>query len=434
MDKQAVAISGFKRNIGARFAPGSFARNVAVLAGGTALGQAITVLASPVLTRLYTPDDFGVLAVYSSILGILSVIASWRYELAIPLPEKDEDAVNLTVLSLGIVLLMGLVVGFGIWLLGDEIVRWVNTPALRSYFWLLPLGILLVGSYQVLNYWAVRAQAFSFIARTKMNQGLGATLAQIIGGFLEMGPVGLIIGQIIGQCAGLTTLALLILIADRQKFRTVSWRALKGVAKRYQKFPIFSGFSSMINSAGLQIPAILLAVLYGTQVAGWFALSQRVLGIPMILVGQAVSQVYMGTASRLACRDIKALRSLFLRTAVRLLLVGGIPLGVLAIGGPTLFIQVFGSDWENAGRYLQILCLAFLAQFVIVPLSQTINILEHQEWQLKWDIFRLLLVSLSVILVFIFGGTHLQAIGAYGFSVVIAYGVMFTINLILLNH
>lgn len=434
MDRESLAISLLKRSIGTHLGRGSFARNVAVLAGGTALGQAISVLASPILTRLYTPDDFGVLAVYSSLLTVLSVVASWRYELAIPLPERDEEAVNLVALSLGIVVLMSCGVGIGTWLLGNQIVQWVNAPTLRFYLWLIPIGVLLVGSYQVFNYWAVRRQAFEAIAKTRFNQGAAATLTQIAGGFVRDGPMGLIVGQIVGQCAGLVALARLIRSVGKAGLETIGWINLKRIANRYRKFPCLSSFSGLMNSAGLQIPTLLLASLYGAQVAGWFALAQRVVGTPMSFVGQAIAQVYMGTGSRLVHRDVRALRSLFLKTAARLVLIGGIPLGILAIVGPALFTRIFGSNWENTGYYVQILCMASLAQFVIVPLSQTVNILERQDWQLKWDIFRLLLVSLSIVLTSVAGGTHWQAILSYNVSLVIAYGIMFLFNLMLLNQ
>ncbi len=433
MGRETVAISWFKKSIGARLARGSFARNVVVLAGGTALGQAITVLASPILTRLYAPEDFGVLAVYSSLLSILAVVASWRYELAIPLPEKDEDAANLVALSLSIVVLMSSLVGLGVWLFGGQIVLWANAPALQPYLWLLPVGVLLVGSSQVLNYWAVRRQLFGLIARTKLHQGLGATLTQIAGGFLKDGPMGLIVGQIVGQCAGLTTLAQLMWRTDRAKLRTIRRAELRRIAKRYKKFPQLSAFSGVINSVGLQIPTILLASLYGVQVAGWFAFTQRVLGIPMNLVGQAVSQVYMGTGSRLIHQDVRALRSLFLKMAFRLLLIGSFPLGIMAIGGSWLFVKIFGDAWGNAGSYAQILSLALLAQFMIVPLSQTLNMLECQDWQFKWDVFRLVVVFLSIFLASVFGGTHWQAVGAYSLSMVFAYSIMFKVNLIALS-
>ena len=432
MARETATISWFKKNIGARFPESRFARSVAILAGSAALGQTVTVLASPILTRLYTPDDFGVLAVYSSILGILSVVAGWRYELAIPLPEKDEDAVNLMALSLGIVALMSFLTGLGAWFLRGQIVHWVRTPALQPYLWFLFPGVLLLGGYQIFNHWAVRKQAFGEIAKTRLYQGLGATVAQVIGGFINLGALGLIAGQVIGQSAGLITLIKLAL--KDNTMRIVNKRQMLYLARRYQRFPQCSSFSSVINAAGLQLPALLLGSFYGPQVVGWFVLTQRVLGVPMNMVGQAISQVYMGTGSRLVNRDVRALYLLFIKTALRLLLIGIVPLGILTISGPWLFVRVFGSNWESAGHYLQVLSLAFLAQFVIVPLSQTANMLEYQDWQLRWDIFRLILVVLSITATFVLGGSSWHAVLAYSLSMVIAYGVLFVMNLMLLDH
>lgn len=107
---------------------GRFARSVTVLAGGAVLGQAITVLVSPILTRLYSPEDFGVFGVYASILGIVTVIASLRYEYALPLPEDDAIAAN--ILALCFLLLLGMtgLIALLVYGLGDRIVAWANVP------------------------------------------------------------------------------------------------------------------------------------------------------------------------------------------------------------------------------------------------------------------------------------------------------------------
>ena len=122
-----------------------FARSVSVLAGGTAAGQLIVIAASPILTRLYTPEDFGLLAVYAGILGILGVIANLRYQLAIPLPDSDEDAASIAALSLLVVVLITVLAAIAVWLFGAELVHLLNTPALETYLWLVPVGIFLVG-------------------------------------------------------------------------------------------------------------------------------------------------------------------------------------------------------------------------------------------------------------------------------------------------
>lgn len=406
-----------------------FARSVATLAGGTALGQVITVLAFPILTRLYTPEDFGVLAVYTSILGILSVIASWRYELAIPLPEGDEDAANLLILSMGIVVLMSLLVGLGVWFLGLQMVQWTNAPALQPYLWLLPVGVLLVGTYQVFNYWAVRKQAFDRIARTKINQGLGAVIIQTTFGLLKLGHLGLLIGHVMGQGAGVTTLAVLVHREDKRALQSISSEGVRCMARRYQRYPLLSSFSGLINSAGLQLPAILLSSFYSLQVAGWFILGQRVIGAPMGLVGQAVSQVYLGEAAQLARQSPSSLLSLFLKTARKLLLLGIAPLGLLALSGSWLFTQIFGDSWRDAGTYVQVLSLMFLAQFVVAPLSQTLNVLERQDWQLGWDIGRLSGVIGTLFIAYKFCWSPLWAIAAYSLFMFISYLSLFGLSL-----
>jgi len=412
---------------------GQLFRSVITLAGGTALGQVVTVLASPVLTRLYAPEDFGVLAVYSSVLGIVSVIASLRYELAIPLPEDDKDAAALLVLSLGVVTAISLLTGVSVWLLGEQITVWANAPALQPYLWLLPLGVGMVGTYQVFNYWAIRKGAFGAIARTRLYQGVGASLTQISLGFLRVGPLGLLTGQVVGQAAGITTLAALTHMRDKITLEAMTMARVSDIARRYQRFPKLSCFSGLINSAGLQLPALLLASFYGPQVAGWFALGQRVVGMPMSLMGQAVAQAYMGTACHLVRQNSRELRLFFVKTAVRLFFLGSIPVTLIAVGGPCLFTRLFGTGWGEAGLYMQVLALMLLPQFVTVPLSQTLNILEHQDWQLGWDLGRLLLVIGSMCLAYWLGGTPRQTIVAYSLSMFIAYAVLFSLNVHILN-
>ena len=413
-----------------RFIPGGkFARSVAVLAGGTALGQAVMALSSPILTRLYSPEDLGSLAVFSSILGMVSVLAALRYELAIPLPQYDADAAALLALSLSVVVGASLLIGVGVRFLGGQVAAWANAPALKPHLWLLPVGVGVGGFYQVLSYWAVRKQEFGRIARTKLYQGLGASSTQIVLGLAAVGPAGLLIGQVVGQGAGGGSLAVGAWREGREHLRTVSLEALRRVAWRYRRFPKLSSFSGLLNSAGLQLPALLLAAFYGPPVAGWFLLGQRVVGIPMTLLGQAVSQVYLGTASRLVQEDRPRLRGVFTKTAGRLLVLGLIPMSVLGAGGPWLFSRVFGPEWLEAGSYVQLLAGAFVLQLVITPLSQTLNIIERQDIQLAWDFGRLLLVVGVLVGTRQLGGSAWHAVTAYAVVLCLAYGVLFLLNL-----
>jgi len=370
---------------------GQFARRVAVLAGGTALGQAVSVLASPVLTRLYAPADFGVLAVYASILGIVSVVASLRYETAIPLPEAEADAANTLALSLGVVLAMSLLVTAGVWLLGDQIVRWVNAPALRPYVWLLPPGVAMGGVYQVLSQWAVRRQAFQHLARTKLSQGAGAGVTQIGLGVLHSGPLGLLCGQIVGQTAGTTTLLGLVYSRDKETLRAVTSKQMRVMAARYQRFPKLASLAALINATGLQAPLLALSALHGSQVAGWFALTAKVLGAPLGLIGNATAQVMYGQAAESA-RSGNTVRSLFWGVLRRQACVG-LPVLVVAPVAPFLFPFLFGKEWGEAGLYAAVLVPALVAQFIAMPTGVLLDAMERQDLFLYREAMRLLLVG-----------------------------------------
>lgn len=407
---------------------GRFTRNVVVISGATAFSQGLVVLVSPILTRLYTPADFGVLAVYTSILFMLIMIASLRYELAIPVPDEEETAANLLILCLLILPLMSLLTALGTWWLADRIVSWTNTPAFRPYLWLLPVGLLGAGLYQVLNYWAIRKQAFGQIAKTKLSQGVGQVVLQVGLGFFKWGPLGLLLGDLAGRIGGSGTLARMVWKEDKHLLQRVSWTGIRRVASRYRKFPLISSGSALLNSAGLQLPALLLAAFYGAQVAGWFAVGQRVLGAPFALVRQAVAQVYLGEAAKLAHQNPPELARQFKKTAQRLFVVGAPPLALIALLGPLLFEIVFGTGWRESGLYLQLLAPMVLMGFVASPLSQTLNLLERQDLQFGWDTARLLLVVGGLWLCSRLGGSARTALLVYSIAMVIAYAALLILS------
>lgn len=409
------------------FPRGRFARSVALLAGGSALGQAITVLVSPILTRLYSPEDFGAFGVYAAILGIVTVIASLRYEYAIPLPEDDETAAN--TLALCFILLFGMTTLIWILIHGlkDQIVIWTNVPGLKPYLWLIPLGVLGGGTYQILNYWAVRKRDFLRIARTRLSRGIGRAAIQVGVGFASAGPLGLLLGQLAGETAGSASLGLAAWNKDQASFKAVSLRGIRRAGARYKRFPLLSTWGSLLDALGLQIPQILFAAFYGAQVAGWFALGQRVIAAPLNIVVDSVAQVYFGEAARLPRDDPKAMRRLFLKLTGRLALIGGVPVAVICTLAPYFFTLVFGPGWETAGRYVQILGLMFAVRFAIVPLAHTLNILERQDLYLFWDGMRLVLVVGTLLAGKATGFSHITAVGVYSLAMLAAYIILWSL-------
>ncbi|RTL19217.1 MAG: lipopolysaccharide biosynthesis protein [Rhodocyclaceae bacterium] len=371
----------------------AFARGVGVLVGGTAAAQLLAVLAAPLLTRLYSPEDFGLLAVYASLLGLTAVIASLRYELAIPLPEHDAEAANVAVLSLLLVGVNTLLAGILTVFLREPISNALGVPQLAPYLWLLPLGVLAGGVYNVFNYWAVRTKRFSTIAGTRIAQSLTTLFIQLTA--FKLGGIALLFGQVAGQSAGTVRLGRTALASGG--FSAVSWVGIKQVARRYQRFPIYSTWEGLANTAGLQLPPLLFAMLFGTAAAGLYSLANRVLSLPLSLIGNAIGQVFFSRAAE--ARRNGQLGPLVAQLHAKLAHIGLPPAVLIMLVGADLFALVFGPEWRQAGEFAQWMAPWLYLVFVSSPLSTLFAIVEEQKQGLAFQIIllaaRLLAISVG---------------------------------------
>lgn len=399
-------------------------RGVVYLAGGTAIGQLLSVAFTPVITRLYTPDELGSLSVFVSVLSVLAVIGTLRYELAIPLPQEDVKAGELVVISLLASVLVSTVVALGVWGLGGVFASWINSPSLQNYFWLIPVGLLASGVHQALLYWSIRQRAYRLLAQTRISRSAATLLVQGGLGFAGLGSIGLILGEVVGRASGTVSLARFAGKTIPGFRRPPAMASLVRTAREYYRFPLLSSGSALLNAGGLYAPPILLAIEYGPHVAGLFALAQRVMDAPTRMVGTAVADVYMGEAAKLSRSHPREFRELFFVTLQRLLVVCAVPITLMGVAGPYVFGIVFGEDWVEAGRYVQFLTLFVAARFVVIPLSQTLNILNRQDLQLIWDAGRLLVVIATMVGGARFGLRPGLTIILFSGSMFLAYAVL----------
>ena len=401
---------------------GPFARSVSVLAGGTAFSQALAVLAAPGLTRLYSVEDFGYFQMYMAFMAFASLAVTLRYEQAIFLPEKEEVAASLVIVTLCTVLAMSVMFGSLAWAVQRYHVLPASAAGLRPYVALIPFAICGAGIYQTLSIWALRQKAYPRVMGTKITQ-VGSQLAIQTGmGILHTGPLGLLLGDTIGRMAGSLSLARLAWHRSWSVFQLARWETIWSAAIRYRRFPFVSSGSSLVGVAAYSLPPLLIAQLHGTKTLGWFALGDRVLGAPAILIGQAVSQVYYVEAARLNVSDPEAVRTLFLRSMKRLLLLGLVPFLIFLLFGPSLFGLVFGASWREAGVYARSLAAMHYVAFVSWPLTPTLNILEKQFWQLAWEVGRLVVALGTLWLTHRWGFSAGSTIAAFGAVMLAGYG------------
>jgi O-antigen/teichoic acid export membrane protein len=393
---------------------GAFARGVSVLVGGTAAAQILLILAAPLLTRLYTPEDFGLLAVYSSLLALIGVIASLRYEQAIPLPEDDVEAANVTILSLLCTVTNAALVAVSIYFLGATIARALGVDGLAKYLWLLPVGIVLSGAYTVFNYWAIRKKQFAIIAETNIRQALSTIVIQIAA--YKIGGLALLLGQVTGQSVGTRSLAKSAL--SMQAFRQISWGGMRHALVRYQHFPIYGSWAGLVNTAGHQLPLIMFAAFFGAAAAGAYALANRVLLLPANMIGSAIGNVFLSHAP--SAKREGNLKEHFVKLQDRLIQVGLPPAVFLIVIAPQLFDIFFGREWRIAGEFAQFLVFGVFFAFVVSPLSTIFAVLEKQRLGLYLQLF-LFGARLSAIFVGVWLSDLMIGVMCFSIGSVIGY-------------
>lgn len=420
-----VAVSGRL----ARLLPqGRLGRGVAVLAGGTVGAQAIVLLAAPLLTRLYTPEDFGVLGVFSGLLGLLGLAVCLRYEIAVPLARDESTMVNLLALALIAAACVATLVGLALWAFGPALVARLDAAALEPWLWLMPPALLAMGAFAALNHWAIRRQAFARMTRTRMTQSAGSVTVQLTLGFAGAGVVGLLLGHVVAQTAGVGSHAVSFWRHDRALLGRVRRRRMLAAARRFRHLATYGALGALLNGSARLLPALMIAAIYGVGTAGLFVLTQRVLGAPMRFLGSAVAHVYLSEAPRLAREDRAAMLRLFTSTAMRLLWVAAVALSVVVLAGPALFGLVFGAEWAESGRFARLMSAMYLAQLVVSPVSQTLTVLGRQGLFLVWEIGRLGAVLLVFVAASSLALPPAVAVAGLSAAVATAYLTLFLIT------
>jgi lipopolysaccharide exporter len=372
-------IDKFRTALASKLPPGSFIRNVVTLMTGTTFAQALMILVAPILTRLYTPEDYGVYALYSSILGILAVVACWRYELAIVLPEKDEDAANLLVLSICICFGMALLTLALVALFRNPVANLLGAPELAPWLWFMPLSLIAAGLFQAFNYWSTRRKQFRRLAVRQITQSTVTAATQLgIGFAMRPGPGGLISGSILGQLTATGRLAWQIWKDEgKQLLAYIRRKDLYRVGIRFRKFPIYDSWSGLLNTASTMLPALLLGYFFTPAIVGYYALGHRVLSIPMGVIGGSIAQAFFPRVAE--ARRTGNIDKITLEMFQKLLAIGLVPMLLITIVAPDLFALVFGSRWWTAGEYVRWLSLWLLFVFISSPLSSLFSVLERQK-------------------------------------------------------
>ena len=390
-------IDRFRVALASKIPQGSFARNVVTLMTGTTFAQALAIIVAPILTRLYSPEDFGILAVFTSIVGILSVISCGRYEIAIVVAEDDEEASSLAVLAL----VLGIVFGITILILIIIFKSWIltfNYKNIDMWIWILPVSLTVMAIYQVLNYWNIRLQEYRLLAKRQISQSISTAMVQIGLSVLELAERGLILGYVTGQCIA-TGMFLWQTIRTNWKsiVKKVTKEKLYRVLFKYKKFPLLDGWTSLLDNLTLAMPILFFTYIYDSNISGQLALTLKILAIPSALIGVSVSQVYYQRLT-LAIREGEGASSIVEHTFAGLLGISICFCLLVVLVAPPLFPTVFGSSWVMAGQYARLLAPSICLRFVVSPLSSAFAAFNRLDLIALWKVIAVVITAGSLVL------------------------------------
>lgn len=368
-----------------RFFPKSdFSKNTLILISGTVVAQAIPLILHPFLRRIYTPEDFGAMAVFLSIFSMVTIVSSLRYEATIVLPKEDNDAANILGLTFIISVIFNTLILFTIVLFKDSIINFIGLPIkYENFIYLLPITSFLFSFYQSLNYWLVRQKAFKASSINKIVRRAVEGTTQVTLGLLKI-PGGLFVGDFVGNFSN-------VISGIRQIFKhnfsttTITKNDIVIVLKRYIDYPKYNVVPTLLSSAASLLPFLFINKFYSTEAVGYLDLSRMILSIPLIFISATIAQVLFQQMTEKKHQLISIKKDLL---NIFYLLIGIIALEaiVLFLFGDELFKLIFGENYILSSIYSKILIFSFSVNFITSTFSSVYITFDKIKLNSIWQI------------------------------------------------
>jgi O-antigen/teichoic acid export membrane protein len=390
----------------ARLRRSSFVKNVLVVMSGTAVAQVIGFALTPVISRLFSPSDFGVFGSFDSVSSIIAAGATLEYTQAIMLPKEKEDAIHLFFVSC----LCTFAISFLCLIICLLAPTSLNSVMKTGGVWalaLLVLATLVNGLNNSCQAWCVRVKAFKHTSASQVIRSLSSNGTQVGFGYLKGGAAGLIISSVLADMVASLNLVR-VLIPDLLAFRPrIRWDRMKGLAREYLDFPMYAASQNVINALSSGLPVLLLTYFYGIVVAGAYAFGIRILKVPMNFVLRALRQVLFQKAGETQHQG-GSLGPLYVKTTLGLFALAFFPSLLLFLWAPQIFTWIFGSQWYTAGEFARSLILWMMFAFCNLPAVLFARLIRIQRTVFLYDLVLLAVRVLALVL----GGLYLSALHA----------------------
>ena len=405
-----------------RLKQSSYLLHIVTLMTGTLMAQAVMLLSVPILTRLYNPSEFGIYSLFFAIASMVGMVSSLSYEQAIMLPKSDRDAQVLVFLSTIITIVVTIILAIVIYIFKDFFIDYFKN--ITYMLWLLPFATFSIGLLQIFDAYSTRKEFYRKIATTKMGASI-ATVTIQSGSRYIFKLNGLVVGKMLSDIFALFLLISFHIKKQTLRLKYLSRRRLKANIKRHENFPKYQMASNLTNSISQNIPLFMFSALFSPAISGFYALTYRVMQVPMILISSSTRSVYYQKASKMYANR-EDIYPLYKKTTLGLLKISIIPLIIIIFFGKEIFSFIFGNEWIESGLIAQISVIWFMFSFISPPTTVMFNIFSLQRVRLIIQITTLFLRALAIYIGYYFYDSYIISLALF-----IAVGVIHNIGVMI---
>lgn len=407
-----------------------FVRNVIIVASGTAGAQLITMLFSPIITRMYGPEAFGVMGTFSAMINIVIPIAALTYPIAIVLPKTHNEAKKIMKLSMFVATILSIISLISIILFKDSMTSIFNIDEISSYLYFIPFVIIFAAFMQVMEQWLIRTKQFSINARATFYQSLIVNVSKVGIGYFH--PIAQVLMFFTAIANGLRGFLMFIFSKKPKEFNdsdaTEEIISVNQVAKKHKDFPIYRAPQDLLDSFQQSFPVVLLTMFFGPAATGFYTIGRTVLRLPSNLIGKAVGDVFYPRIAEAANKNEDMVK-LIKKGTIALAAVGIVPYGLVVLFGPFLFSFVFGEEWEMAGEYARWIALWSYFALMNRPSVRTLPVLNAQRFHLFFTLISTILKLALIVLAYYLFKSDIVAIALFCLAGVLSNSALILITM-----
>jgi O-antigen/teichoic acid export membrane protein len=375
----------------------SFLSNVLKVASGTLLAQALGYIFLPLITRLYTPQQFGDLGIFIAMFGVFTPLLGGKFEIALVLEKDKIQKMNLYLLSAVITLFISIISFFVFLFFRDNIISILSLSINQDLLFILPASLLFFGLYQANKYLLISNNSFGEISKTIVIEKIVNIGSKLIIGFFKPSSFGLVFSDLLGKIAVVfyTYFAIIqnkLYVSVLKKFN--KYEVVK-LVKKYKKFPTYELAGDWFDSISNQIPLLIMAFYFNSVIIGYYVFANSILKKIIMLTSKSFGSVYYQKISEIKVTERNAFTSKLIKN---LSIIGILPFIIIAIGAPEIFSFIFGENWYNSGIYAQIMSPYLMIFFFLKPINGLYRVYNQQDKLFYFNIVNFIIFSGVVII------------------------------------